>query len=119
MRKYKLQDCKTVSTPMDLNIKLVKDDGYSKPVDVVQYQSMVGSLIYAAIATRPDIAYAVAALAKFNSSPTEAHLTAVKRVFRYLKHTYFKHFYHCTFLCKLAEQKPRPKNLWTHPFNNV
>ena len=87
MRKYKLQDCKTVSTPMDLNVKLVKDDGYSKPVDVVQYQSMVGSLIYAAIATRPDIAYAVAALAKFNSSPTEAHLTAVKRVFRYLKGT--------------------------------
>ena len=85
MRKYKLQDCKTVSTPMDLNVKLVKDDGYSKPVDVVQYHSMVGSLIYAAIATRPDIAYAVAALAKFNSSPTEAHLTTVKRVFRYFK----------------------------------
>ena len=56
-------------------------------MDVVQYQSMVGSLIYAAIAARPDIAYAVAALAKFNSSPTEAHLTAVKCVFRYLKGT--------------------------------
>ena len=87
MRKYKLQDCKTVSRPMDLNVKLVKDDGYSKPVDVVQYQSKVGSLIYVAIATRPDIAYAVAALTKFNSSPTEAHLTAVERVFRYLKGT--------------------------------
>ena len=87
MRKYKLQDCKTVSTPMDLNVKLVKDDGYSKPVGVVQYQSMVGSLIYAAIATRPDISYAVAALAKFKSSPTEAYLTAVKRVFWYLKGT--------------------------------
>jgi hypothetical protein len=72
---------------MDLNVKLVKDDGYSKPVDIVQYHSMVGSLIYAAIATRPDIAYAVAALAKFNSSPTEAHLTTVKRVFRYFKGT--------------------------------
>ncbi|CAB3988823.1 Hypothetical predicted protein, partial [Paramuricea clavata] len=55
--------------------------------DITSYQSMVGSLIYLAIATRPDIAYAVAALAKFNSSPTEAHLTAVKRVFRYLKGT--------------------------------
>ncbi len=83
LRKYKLQDCKTVSTPMDLNVKLVKDDGYSKPVDAVQYQSMVGSLIYAAIGTRPDIAYTVAALAKFNSS----HLTAVKHVFLYLKGT--------------------------------
>ena len=70
---------------MDVNVKLVKDDGYSKPVDPVVYQSMVGSLIYAAIATRPDIAQAVGTLAKFNSSPNEAHLTAVKRVFRYLK----------------------------------
>lgn len=50
---------------------------------------MLGSLIYAAtpIATRPDIAQAVAASAKFNSLPTEAHLTAAKRVFRYLKGT--------------------------------
>ena len=87
LHKYKLQDSKPVSTPMDLNVKLVKHDGYSKPVDPVAYQSMVGSLIYAAIATRPDIAQAVGTLAKFNSSPNEAHLTAVKRVFRYLKGT--------------------------------
>ena len=85
--KYNLQDCKPVSTPMDVNVKLVKDDGYSKPVDPVQYQSMVGSLIYAAIATRPDIAHAVNTLAKFNSSPNEAHRTAAKRVLRYLKGT--------------------------------
>jgi hypothetical protein len=72
---------------MDVNVKLVKDDGYSKAVDPAEYQSMVGSLIYAAIATRLDIAHAVGTLAKFNSSPNEAHLTAVKRVFRYLKGT--------------------------------
>ena len=83
LNKYKLQDCKPVSTPMD--VKLMKDDGYSKPVDPVAYQSMVGSLIYAAIATRPDIAQAVGTLAKLNSSLNEAHLTAVKRVFRFLK----------------------------------
>ena len=77
LRKYKLQDCRPVSTPMDVNVKLVKDDGYSKAVDPVVYQSMVRSLIYAPIGTRPDIAQAVGALAKFNSSPNEAHLTAV------------------------------------------
>ena len=37
-----------VSTPMDLNVKLVKDDGYSKKVDTIQYQSMLGSLLHAA-----------------------------------------------------------------------
>jgi hypothetical protein len=68
-------------------VKLVKDDGYSKAVDPVEYQSMVGSCIYAAIATRPDIAHAVGTLAKFNLSPNEVHHTAVKRVFRYLKGT--------------------------------
>ncbi|CAB3989709.1 Hypothetical predicted protein, partial [Paramuricea clavata] len=57
LNKYKLQDCKPVSTPMDVNVKLVKNDGYSKAVDPVEYQSMVGSLIYAAIATRPEIAH--------------------------------------------------------------
>ena len=87
LNKYKLQDRKPVSTPMDVNVKLMKDDGYSKPIDPVPYQSMVGSLTYAAIATRPDIAQAVGTLAKFNSFPNEAHLTAVKRVFRYLKGT--------------------------------
>ena len=69
------------------NVKLVKDDSYSKKVDAAQYQSMVGSLLHAARATRPDIAYAVGVVSKFNAAPTQAHLTAVKRIFRYLKGT--------------------------------
>ena len=48
---------------------------------------MVGSLLHAARATRPDIAQAVGVVSKFNAEPTEAHLTAVKRIFRYLKGT--------------------------------
>ena len=48
---------------------------------------MVGSLLYAAIASRPDIAQAVGAVSKFNSKPTQTHLTAVKRILRYLKST--------------------------------
>eukprot|EP00795_Rhopilema_esculentum_P007133 gene7133-biopygen8536 len=87
LKRYGLQDANPVCTPLDPNVKLVADDGNSKPVDNVQYQSMIGSLLYAAIATRPDIAQAVGALSQFNSAPTEAHLTAVKRVFRYLKGT--------------------------------
>jgi hypothetical protein len=48
------------------------------------FQHMVGSLLYAAITTRPDIAHAVQALSQFNTNPGPVHLTAVKRVFRYL-----------------------------------
>ena len=44
---------------MDSNVKLLKDDSYSKKVDPIQYQSMVSSLLYVVKATRPDIAHAV------------------------------------------------------------
>ena len=56
-------------------------------VDAGHYQSIVGSLSYAATATRPDIAFAVSALSRYNSRPFTSHLTAAKRVLRYLKGT--------------------------------
>ena len=87
LTKYGLTEAKTVSTPADMSVKLKKDDGFSKEVNSVSYQSMVGSLLYAAIATRPDISQAVGVASKFCSKPTEAHLTAVKRILRYLKGT--------------------------------
>ena len=80
-----LSQAKTSTTPADIGVKLVKDNGVSKPVDQVNYQSMIGSLLYAAITMRPDIAQAVGAVSKLNSCPTETHLTAVKRISRYLK----------------------------------
>ena len=87
IEKHELTEAKTASTPADPNVKLEKDDGVSKGVDQTTYQSIVGSLLYAAIATRPDIAQAVGVVSKFNLKPTEAHLTAVKRILRYLKGT--------------------------------
>ena len=53
----------------------------------IPYQEAVGSLMYAVVATRPDIAYAVSYLARFMSNPGRAHWEAVKRVIRYLKGT--------------------------------
>ena len=87
LEKYGLSEVTTVSTPMDTNVKVLMDDSHSKKVNPVQYQSMVGSILHAARATRPDIAHAVGIVSKFNSQPTEAHLTAVKRIFRYHKGT--------------------------------
>ena len=87
IEKYGLQEADIVSTPSDVNVKLQKNDGVSKAVNPVVYQSIVGSLMYAATATRPDISYAVGVLSRFCSQPTAAHLTAAKRVIRYLKAT--------------------------------
>lgn len=49
------------------------------------YQSMVVSLLYVATATRSDFSQAVGAVSEFSSKPSEAHLTAVKRILLYLK----------------------------------
>ena len=53
----------------------------------VSYASVVGSLMYAMVCTRPDIAHAVGVLSRFMSKPGKEHWTAVKRVFRYLRGT--------------------------------
>ncbi|TFY52997.1 hypothetical protein EVJ58_g9696 [Rhodofomes roseus] len=51
------------------------------------YQAIVGSLMYAALGTRPDISYAVQSLSQYNSRPNEDHWKAAKHVRRYLKGT--------------------------------
>jgi hypothetical protein len=74
-----------VQTPLDPNVRLDGQQGGVKVGDPTQYQAIVGSLMYAALGTRPDIAYAVAALSRCNSRPLAVHLTAAKRILRYLK----------------------------------
>jgi len=49
--------------------------------------SMIGSLLYL-IASRPDIVFSVGFFARFQSKPKKTHLKAVKRILRYLKHTF-------------------------------
>ena len=58
LKRYGMVECNPVCTPAVCNVKLVKDDG-SKPVDIKQYQSIIGSLLYLAVARRPDISYSV------------------------------------------------------------
>ncbi|XP_067943244.1 uncharacterized protein [Watersipora subatra] len=87
INRFGMQDSNPVSTPADINVKLIKYDGISKPVDSKKYQAMVGSLLYASVATCPDIAQAISEVSKYNSCPTEAHLTAVKRIICYIKGT--------------------------------
>ena len=53
----------------------------------VPYASVVGSLIYVMLCTRPDIHYVVRLVSRYQSNPGEAHWKAVKRILRYLKGT--------------------------------
>ncbi|GJV93295.1 putative ribonuclease H-like domain-containing protein [Tanacetum coccineum] len=73
----------TASTPIETQKPLVKDEEASD-VDVHLYRSMIGSLMYLT-ASRPDIMFAVCACSRFQVTPKSSHLSAVKRIFRYLK----------------------------------
>ena len=53
----------------------------------VPYRQAIGSLMWTAVATRPDIAFAVSLLSQFLENPSQIHWNAVKRVFQYLKGT--------------------------------
>jgi hypothetical protein len=95
--EFQLTDCNPASTPTgsyalsnaDCPQPVEEENGHKTAdrVDRKRYQQMVGSLNYAAISTRPDIAYAVSVLARFLQNPGAAHMTACKRVLRYLKGT--------------------------------
>ncbi|GJZ78970.1 putative ribonuclease H-like domain-containing protein [Tanacetum coccineum] len=73
----------TAGTPIETQKPLVKDEEASD-VDVHLYRSMIGSLMYVT-ASRPDIMFAVCACSRFQVTPKTSHLSAVKRIFRYLK----------------------------------
>src|ERR1700759_82718 len=89
--KFGLSDANPVSTPMDPNVKLdyEPDEPQSPGTNDAtwSYSTLIGSLMYLARSTRPDIAFAVNQLAQFTQNPKPHHWTAVKRVFRYLKGT--------------------------------
>jgi hypothetical protein len=62
-------------------------DGAGASIALLPYQEKIGVLLYAAISTRPDIAFAVNKLARHVQAPRQRHMHAVNRVFRYLSGT--------------------------------
>ena len=87
LKKYGIEEAKAISTPLDSGIKLIKATPDSELCDATIYQSAVGSLIYLATKTCPDISFPVNNVARFCSKPTKTHWTAVKHLFRYLRGT--------------------------------
>jgi len=70
---------------MSTSVK-ISSDLTGKSVDPSLYRSMIGSLLYLT-ASRLDIAFSVGVCARFQANPKESHLTAVKRIIRYVNDT--------------------------------
>ncbi|KAK1693387.1 hypothetical protein QYE76_010084 [Lolium multiflorum] len=75
-------DSKPSSTPYDPSVTLRKNRRIA--IDQLRYSRIVGSLMYLASATRPDISFAVSKLSRFMSNPGTDHWHALDRVMRYL-----------------------------------
>ena len=82
-----MQDSNSSKTPSYSNLMLVKSTEVQQLVDETFYKSLVGSLLYIAKKTSPDIVRIVKVLSRFMNKPANSHGLAGKRVLRYLQAT--------------------------------
>jgi hypothetical protein len=85
LKKFSMDKAKPIKIPMDTNRHLDLDLG-STSVDQKVYSSMIGNLLYLC-ASRPDIMLSVCMCARFQATPKDCHLRAVKRIMRYIVYT--------------------------------
>jgi hypothetical protein len=84
LERFGMQDAKPVTTPADPHVRLVKaeDHACQEPL-----RELIGSLMYLAVVSRPDIAYAVSLVSQYMTCYDNSHWTAAKRILQYLRGT--------------------------------
>ena len=92
LERFNMQNEKPVHVPLPGHLKLSKTqcpkkDQEKEKMSKVPYSSIVGSLMYAMICTRPGISHAVGVVSRFLSNPGKEHWNAVKWMLRYLRGT--------------------------------
>jgi len=89
LQRFGMENCKPMKTPLPTrpNLEVYTED--ANPDDRLLYQSMLGSIMYAMLWTRPDLAYTVSLLGQFSANPGPEHWNCMKHVMRYLKGTKF------------------------------
>ena len=98
LERFHLTNAHTVSTPLNPGTKLLETPDTSDrearvdrvvvgEVDETEYRSMIGSLMYLMLCSRPDIAFAVGVLSRYNDWPRASHWSAAKHLLRYVKKT--------------------------------
>ena len=87
LEEFNMQNCKPSKTPAknNLNFEVAQED--SVGVESHEFRSLVGSLIYLAKQTRPDVMWITNVLSRFMNDSTVEHFNAGNCVLRYLQHT--------------------------------
>lgn len=86
IRKFNMENSNSISTPADIGTFLTSTSDSDCAVKF-PYRRACGSLTFAATVSRPDISYAVGEVSRFMENPSQMHVNAVKRIFRYLIRT--------------------------------
>ena len=92
LNRFDMKDCSSGDTPVAKGDKFSlnqcpKNNLEIEEMQKIPYTSAVGSLMYAQVCTRPDIAFIVGMLGRYMSNPGVDHWKSAKRVMRYLKRT--------------------------------
>ena len=84
---YAVHKATNISTPIDGYNDLRPATPDDHRIDMTWYREVIGSVMYAMVYTRPDIAFALGRLSQFIQDPAEHHANALKRLLRYLRST--------------------------------
>ncbi|RKK17238.1 hypothetical protein BFJ67_g17769, partial [Fusarium oxysporum f. sp. cepae] len=88
LREFDMWESKPVTTPLRTSkFQPVPDEYKASETTKLWYAKAIGSLMYAMLGTRPDIAFAVSLCSRYLGNPTNEHVQAVKRIMRYLRGT--------------------------------
>ena len=92
LKEFNMENSKPVSTPLNPGQDLSKQqcpktEEERMEMINVPFRQLIGKLLYLALATRPDLAYAVSKLGQYSSNPGKEHWVAAKRLLRYLQGT--------------------------------
>jgi ATP-binding cassette subfamily B (MDR/TAP) protein 1 len=92
LKGFNMEECKPIGTPLDVNSKLLKlteeeFQSIQEEMQGIPYKAAVGSLMYAMVGTRRDLAFLMSMVSQFMSRAGPSHWMAVKRIMRYLKGT--------------------------------
>jgi hypothetical protein len=89
IRRFGMEDARAVDIPITVGHDLTNPAGPQGEQDAPEFPHLVGALMYLMVCTRPDIAYAISVLSRFMAKGrhTTTHMTAARRVLRYLKQT--------------------------------
>jgi hypothetical protein len=90
LERFRMQNEKPFSTPLAIHFKLTKEMCPNTQEEIkymfrVPFSSIVGSLMYAMVFTRPDIAHAVGVVRRYMKNPGKEHWEEIKWILRYLR----------------------------------